>query len=57
MVEFDKLSKYRAAIKREYPGATTSQLMYYVKPTLIEESPNVAIIHVGTNNLTKKCNQ
>ena len=57
MVEFDRCSKYRAPIKRSYPGATASQLMYFVKPPLTEESPVVVIIHVGTNNLTKKSKQ
>ena len=56
-VEFGRCSKYRAPIKRSYPGATASQLMYFVKPTLIEESPVVAIIHVGTNNLREKSKQ
>ena len=57
MVEFSKHCKHKTTIKRSFPGATASQLKHYVKPTLIEDSPDIAIIHIGTNNLTKKKHQ
>ena len=42
------------AVKRAFPGATASQLKYYVKASLAEDKPNTIIICAGTNNLTKK---
>ena len=54
MVEFEKLFKKGPAIKRSYPGATASQLKFYVEPTLIEDKPDIAILCIGTNNLSKK---
>ena len=41
------------AIKRSYPGATTSQMIHYVIPTLEEENPDIVVISIGTNNFTK----
>ena len=57
MVEFSYYCKHKSAIKRSFPGATASQLKHFVKPTLIENTPDIAIIHIGTNNLTKKAHQ
>ena len=42
------------AVKRFFGGATASQMDYYVRPHLKDELPGRVIIHVGTNNLTKK---
>ena len=41
----------RISIKT-FPGATTNDLTYYVKPTL-KTQPNNVVIHVGTNDLKK----
>ena len=57
MVEFAKELKYKDPVKRSFPGATASQLKYFVMPSLFEDSPDVAIIHVGINNILKKYNQ
>ena len=54
MVEFSKHCKHNTTLKRAFPGATASQLKHFLKPTLIDNSPNIAIINVGTNNITKK---
>ena len=54
MVKFGNLCVYKRSLKRAFPGCTASQLKHFVKPSLEEDTPDVAIIHVGTNNLTKK---
>ena len=54
MVEFSELVNNGYAIKRSFPGATASQLKYYALPTLFEEMSDTVILHVGTNNITKK---
>ena len=35
---------------KSFPGATTSQMKHYVKPSL-EYEPNIIILHCGTNDL------
>ena len=35
-----------------FPGATIRQLNHYIIPTLEEDTPGTAIIHVGINNIT-----
>ena len=36
-----------------FSGADTTQLDYYVLPTLAEESPDSVEIHIGSNSITK----
>ena len=52
--EFNKELKDKTAIKECYPGATASKTAHHMKPTLDEEKPDIVIINIGTNNLTKK---
>ena len=40
---------------RSFPGATSEDMLDYCKP-LINKKPDVFILHVGTNDLTKKVN-
>ena len=54
MIEFSKSCKYKNSFKRSLPGCTASQLKYFVMPSLEEDTPDIAIIQVGTNNITKK---
>lgn len=49
------LNKGRAFIK-SFPGANAKDLAHYVIPTLIDQSPDAVVIHVGTNNV-KRSNQ
>ena len=42
------------AKKRAFPGATASEINFYVKAPLKECKPDIMIICAGTNNLTKK---
>ena len=42
------------AVKRFFPGCTASQLKSYITPHLWEDEPDIVVINVGTNNLTKK---
>ena len=50
MIDFNDMCKYDNSLKRSFPGCTASQLTHFVKP----DKPGIAIIHVGTGNLTKK---
>ena len=54
MVKFGNRCRIKDPIKRFYPGATASQLKYYSQATLADDKPDIMIIHVGTNNITKK---
>ena len=45
------------ATKVPFPGATVEKAAYYMKPTLEEESPDIVILNIGTNNLTKNRTQ
>ena len=57
MNEFNRVLKKGSAIKRLYPGATSSRVKFYVGATLEEDRPHSMIILAGTNNITKKRNQ
>ena len=52
MREFNKYVEHSTAIKRNFPGARTKQLMYYIEDILNEENLHRIIINVGTNNLS-----
>ena len=54
MKEFNSKLKDKNAIKECYPGATASKTAHNIKPTLEEEQPDIVVINIGTNNLTKK---
>ena len=53
MVNFSEDCKHKMSLKRAFPGCTTSQLKHWIKPSLEEDTPDIAIIHVETNNLMK----
>ena len=40
---------------KTHPGATTNDIIDYIKPT-IRQKPDIVIIHSGTNDLTKDVN-
>ena len=54
MIDFNDMCNYNSSLKRPFPGCTAPQLTHFVKPSLQEDKPDIAIIHVGTNNLTGK---
>jgi len=54
MTDFNKKLNCGEAILKAFPGATTQQLCHYTIPTLIDESPEVAVIHVGINDFLKR---
>ena len=39
------------AFLKSFTGSTARQLHHYVLPTLIEQTPDIAVIHVGTNSM------
>ena len=34
-------------------GSNTKQLNYYANPTLVDEQPSMAILHIGSNDINK----
>ena len=54
MLKFNNELKHDGAVKRVFPGATTSHLIHYVNACLVEDKPTKIIICGGTNNLSKK---
>ena len=54
MVEFSKMCKHKCSLQRSLPGCTASQLKHIVRPSLEDDIPDISIIHVGTNDITKK---
>ena len=52
--EFNYMLKDKTAIKECHSGATASKTSHYIKPTLEDENPDVVMINIGTDNLTKK---
>ena len=49
------ISKNDQVQVKTYPGATTDDIMDYIKPT-IRQKPDIVIVHSGTNDLTKDVN-
>ena len=48
----DQISN-KSAYKKVFGGSTPSDLEYYCVTTLVDEQPDVAIIHVATNRIGK----
>ena len=42
------------ARQKSFPGATANELAHYIIPTLQEDTPESAIVHVGINDLLEK---
>ena len=36
-----------------FSGANTKHLDYYVVPTLVDETPQIVVIHIGSNDITE----
>ena len=52
--EFNQhLTKCSAQI-RVFPGANLKQLKHYVIPTLVDDTPDVAVIHGGCNDIQSR---
>ena len=49
----DELNFKGSAVKRFYPGYTASELNNKIDSHLIADKPDIVIVNVGTNNLTK----
>ena len=49
------ISKNDQARVKTHPGATTDDIMCYIKPT-IRQKPDIIIVHSGRNDLTKDVN-
>ena len=53
MGEFNKHVMNGRTFRKNFPGATPSEVAHYCTHTLEEQQPDTAIIHVGTNALQK----
>ena len=54
--EFNNNLKNCSARFRSFPGATVKQLKHYVMPTLIDDTPDVIILHGGCNDIKPRDN-
>ena len=52
--EFNSWLKNHSAQIRPFPGATIKQLHHYIIPTLIDDTPDVIIIHGGCNDILSR---
>ena len=50
-----RISKKDQVQVKTHPGATTDDIIDYIKPT-IRQKPDIVNVHSGTNNLTKDVN-
>ena len=46
----DSLPKCRSQLKY-FSGVRTKELEYYTTPTLNEQKPDIAVIHIGSNDI------
>ena len=49
--EFNRCIKHGQAYFKSFPGSTIKQLHYHALPTLLEEKPDIVIIHGGINDI------
>ena len=54
MYEFNRYIKSGKASIITFPGATAKRLSHYCLPTLIDDKPEVVVIHAGCNDLSTK---
>ena len=54
--DFNKELKNGKAMFRSFSGANTKQLGHYILPRLMDDKPDAAIIHVGTNDILNNAN-
>ena len=54
--DFNKELKNGKAMFRSFSGANTKQLSHYILPRLVDDKPDAAIIHVGTNDILNNAN-
>ena len=52
-VELSKRVKSGSTFIKSFPGANAKELTHYVVPTLVEQSPDAVIVHVGSNNISR----
>ena len=51
--KFKKELVKRFSYFKFFSGANTKQLNYYIVPTLVDETPQTVIIHIGSNDLAQ----
>ena len=55
--ELSKHVKNGRTFIKSFPGARSKAINHYVVPTLIDENPDVVVIHSGTNNIRTRRGQ
>ena len=52
--QFRKELGKRFSYFKHFSGENTKQLNHYIVPTLVDETPQTVVIHIGSNGITKK---
>ena len=52
--EFNNYFVNGTARFRRFPGSKSKQMLHYITPTLVDDTPEHVILHVGRNNLPTK---
>ena len=51
MREFNRNLCSGHAYRKQFPGSTSHEIAHYIIPTLINDKPDMIVIHAGTNDL------
>ena len=54
--DFNKELHHGKAFFRSFIGANATQLCHYIIPTLVNDKPDVIVMHVGTNDILSHAN-
>ena len=55
-LDFNKELRSSKAFFRSFSGANSKQLNHYIIPTLVDDKPDVVLLHVGTNDILSNAN-
>ena len=55
-LDFHKELRSGNAFFRSFSGANSKQLNHYIIPTLVDDKPDVVLLHVGTNDIRNNAN-
>ena len=55
-LDFDKELRSGKVFFRSFSGANGKQLNHYIIPTLVDDKPDVVLLHVGTNDILSNAN-
>lgn len=55
-LDFNKELRSGKALFRSFSGAKSRQLDHYIIPTLVDDNPDLVLLHVGTNDILNNAN-